>query len=62
MHVNAQKELLALFNKLCESNGQLVYTTHLPYMLDTENIYCIRRVEKMMMSSLISLIVFMQED
>lgn len=46
LHVNAQKELLVLFNELCESNGQLIYTTHLPYMLDTENIYCIRRVEK----------------
>lgn len=46
LHVNAQKELLELFNELCERNGQLVYTTHLPYMLDTENIYCIRRVEK----------------
>lgn len=46
LHVNAQKELLALFNELCESNGQLVYSTHLPYMLDTENIYCIRSVEK----------------
>ncbi len=46
LHVNAQKELLALFDELCENNGQLIYTTHLPYMLDTENIYCIRRVEK----------------
>lgn len=46
LHVNAQKELLSLFDDLCENRGQLVYTTHLPYMLDTENIYCIRRVEK----------------
>lgn len=46
LHVNAQKELLKLFDELCENNGQLIYTTHLPYMLDTENIYCIRRVEK----------------
>lgn len=46
LHVNAQKELLELFDELCENRGQLIYTTHLPYMLDTENIYCIRRVEK----------------
>ena len=46
LHVNAQKELLSLFDELCEHNGQIIYTTHLPYMLDTENIYCIRRVEK----------------
>ena len=46
LHVNAQKELLSLFNELCEKNGQVVYTTHLPYMLDTQNIYNIRRVEK----------------
>lgn len=46
LHVNAQKELLKLFDELCKVNGQLIYTTHLPYMLDTENIYCIRRVEK----------------
>lgn len=46
LHVNAQKELLKLFDELCRSNGQLIYTTHLPHMLDTENIYCIRRVEK----------------
>ena len=46
LHVNAQKELLSLFDELCENKGQLVYTTHLPYMLDTENIYGIRRVEK----------------
>lgn len=46
LHVNAQKELLTLFDQLCDNNGQLIYTTHLPYMLDAENIYCIRRVEK----------------
>lgn len=46
LHVNAQKELLSLFDQLCDNESQVVYTTHLPYMLDTENIYCIRRVEK----------------
>lgn len=46
LHVNAQKELLSLFNHLCENKGQLVYTTHLPHMLDTNNVYEIRRIEK----------------
>lgn len=37
LHVNAQKELLKLFADLASKGNQIVYTTHLPYMLDTEN-------------------------
>lgn len=37
LHVNAQKELLKLFADLASKGNQLVYTTHSPYMLDTEN-------------------------
>lgn len=37
LHVNAQKELLKLFADLTSKGNQIVYTTHSPYMLDTEN-------------------------
>lgn len=48
LHVNAQKELLNLFKHLSEQGNQIVYTTHSPYMLNTENdgIHCIRAVVK----------------
>ena len=48
LHVNAQKELLKLFNHLADQGNQIVYTTHSPYMLDTENegIHRIRAVVK----------------
>lgn len=48
LHVNAQKELLKLFNHLSDQGNQIVYTTHSPYMLDTENegIHRIRAVVK----------------
>ena len=48
LHVNAQKELIKLFNHLCEKGNQIVYTTHSPYMLDTEGngIHRIRAVVK----------------
>jgi predicted ATP-dependent endonuclease of OLD family len=48
LHVNAQRELLNLFNHLTASGNQVIYTTHSPYMLDTENdgIHRIRAVIK----------------
>lgn len=48
LHVNAQRELLELFKDLAGKGNQVVYTTHSPYMLDTENegIHRIRAVEK----------------
>ncbi len=36
LHVNAQKELLKLFADLASKGNQVVYTTHSPFMLDTE--------------------------
>ena len=36
LHVNAQKELISLFHHLAEQGNQVVYTTHSPYMLETE--------------------------
>ena len=36
LHVNAQKELIKLFHHLADQGNQVVYTTHSPYMLETE--------------------------
>ena len=48
LHVNAQKELLQLFNHLANKGNQIVYTTHSPYMLDTsgDSVHRIRAVVK----------------
>jgi predicted ATP-dependent endonuclease of OLD family len=48
LHVNAQNELLKLFVNLAEKGNQIVYTTHLPTMLNLENggIHKIRSVSK----------------
>ena len=46
LHVNAQKELVALFNHLCEPGNQVIYTTHSPYMINNSNVFNIRAVEK----------------
>lgn len=48
LHVNAQKELLSLFQHLSEKGNQVVYTTHSPYMLDlqTDGVHRIRAVVK----------------
>ena len=37
LHVNAQKELISLFHHLADQGNQVVYTTHSPYMLETEH-------------------------
>lgn len=36
LHVKAQRELLKLFHHLAKQGNQVVYTTHSPYMLETE--------------------------
>lgn len=48
LHVNAQRELLSLFQHLSEKGNQVVYTTHSPYMLDlqTDGVHRIRAVVK----------------
>lgn len=50
LHINAQKELLNLFKDLCnsEKGNQVIYTTHLPSMLDIEEtgLHRIRAVKK----------------
>lgn len=48
LHVNAQKELLNLFEDLADKGNQIVYTTHSPYMLNIkeDGIHRIRAVDK----------------
>lgn len=48
LHVNAQRELLSLFQHLSGKGNQVVYTTHSPYMLDLERdgVHRIRAVVK----------------
>lgn len=48
LHVNAQRELLNLFQDLSKKGNQVVYTTHSPYMLDLEDngVHRIRAVVK----------------
>ncbi|MFR1852142.1 MULTISPECIES: ATP-dependent endonuclease [Clostridia] len=46
LHVNAQRELLTLLKSLCNNGSQVVYTTHSPYMIDTEDIINVRAIEK----------------
>ena len=46
LHVNAQRELLRLFYDLCKNDNQVVYSTHSPYMIDSNNIINIRAIEK----------------
>ena len=48
LHVNAQRKLLELFEDLADHGNQVVYTTHSPYMLNTEmeGVHRIRAVVK----------------
>ena len=48
LHVNAQRKLLELFEHLADQGNQIVYTTHSPYMLNTEfeGVHRIRAVVK----------------
>lgn len=46
MHVNAQKEVLVLFDALAKDGRYLVYTTHSPYMVNHEQQGDIRGVVK----------------
>lgn len=46
LHVKAQKQLLALFGNLCRNGNQVIYTTHSPFMIDSNNVFNVRAVEK----------------
>lgn len=46
LHVNAQKQLLELFSSLAETDSQVMYTTHSPYMINSKDITNVRAIEK----------------
>ena len=46
MHVNAQREVLELFNSLAMGSRYLLYTTHSPYMIDTDHMENVKAVIK----------------
>ena len=46
LHVNAQKEVLALFNNLTKDKNQVIYTTHSPFMIDETRVDRIIPIQK----------------
>ena len=46
MHVNAQREVLNLFNSLATGSRYLLYTTHSPYMIDVNHMENIKAIIK----------------
>lgn len=46
LHVEAQKEVINLFRTLVENNNQLIYATHSPYMIDSNELTRVRALEK----------------
>lgn len=46
LHVNAQRELINLFEDLCAKGNQVVYTTHSPSMIDSNKLSCVRAIQK----------------
>lgn len=46
LHVNAQKEILKLFENFTSNDNQIIYTTQLPTMIYTDNLYRTRLIIK----------------
>lgn len=46
LHINAQREVLRLFGKIAESGLQIIYTTHSPYMIDSNSLERVRPIIK----------------
>ena len=46
LHINAQKELLKLFEEFAKQNNQIIYTTHSPFMIYDEKIERTRLIVK----------------
>lgn len=46
LHANAQKEVIRLFSNLIKNENQILYTTHSPFMVDTNLMQNIRTVIK----------------
>lgn len=45
LHGKAQKDLLRYINEELRPNYQVIYTTHSPFMIDSENIFDVRTVQ-----------------
>ncbi len=48
LHGKAQKDLLRYINEKLRPNHQVLYTTHSPFMIDSENIFSLRTVEDLL--------------
>lgn len=46
LHVRAQKQVIDLFEHLCDDKNQVIYTTHSSFMINPNNIYNVRAIEK----------------
>lgn len=46
LHIDAQKEVLKLFDNLEDNGNQIIYTTHSPAMLDVSRLSRIRTIQK----------------
>ena len=46
LHVNAQKEVLKLFEDFSQKNNQVIYTTHSPFMIYEDKLYRTRLIIK----------------
>ncbi len=46
LHINAQKEILKLFENLSEKNNLVIYTTHSPFMIYEDKLYRTKLVIK----------------
>lgn len=46
LHINAQKEILKLFEEFVNKNNMVIYTTHLPSMIYQDKLYRIRTIIK----------------
>ena len=46
LHINAQKEVLKLFEDFANKNNQIIYTTHSPFMIYEDKLYRARLIIK----------------
>lgn len=46
LHPNAQKQVLEFFKSLTENQNQLIYATHSPYMIDSNELQKVRALQK----------------
>lgn len=46
LHVQAQKQVIKLFEELTQDKNQLIYTTHSPFMIDSDKLIRIKALEK----------------